>query len=370
MPPTSCLTAGAMSFTYDGNGNQLTKTTGSTTLNYSWDALNRLLSVVGGSTNTNYGYDGDGNRVVQQAPAGTYAYVNDVASALPSVLNENGPDGNVDYVYGLSTVSASSPAFEYFYQFDGLGSAINITDPTGAQKANYSYDPWGKMTLPLDPLGTKEKYKFTGEANDPNDGLVYLRARYYDTATGRFLSEDPLRTRLVYGESPYAYAGDSPPQLVDRSGLWYSWSQVGHAFGQSVKSVPSLFLCGGGVLDIGSSCQEQGLTPGEAAVGGDIGTVVITLATGGTGEAIISGIKDTVTGGTLIYKGIKGTLTPEDLLEASESALDQSLDLNIPDTGYYVINSKLIPEILAGPPIQLANSTAVISQAMSGKPTK
>ncbi len=144
-----------------------------------------------GSTNTRYEYDGDGNRAAQQAPACTYAYVNDVASALPSVLNENGPDGGIDYVYGLSTISASSPNFEYFYQFDGLWSAINITDPTGAQKANYSYDPWGKMTLPLDPLCTKEKYKFTGEASDSNDALLYLRARYYDPSLGRFLSRDP-----------------------------------------------------------------------------------------------------------------------------------------------------------------------------------
>lgn len=216
------LTSAGMSFTYDGNGNQLTKATGSTTTSYTWDALNRLLSVVGGSANTHYEYDGDGNRIAQQVPAGKYAYVDDVASALPSVVNENGPDGAINYIYGLSTISASSSAFEYFYQFDGLGSAINITDPTGAQKVDYSYDPWGKMTLPLDPLGTKEKYKFTGEASDPNNGLVYLRARYYDSAIGRFISRDVVRKYT----SAYIYAQNLPTSLVDPSGWTSLWAQL------------------------------------------------------------------------------------------------------------------------------------------------
>ena len=42
------LKAGETTFTYDGNGSQLTKATSGTTLTYGWDALNRLISVMGG----------------------------------------------------------------------------------------------------------------------------------------------------------------------------------------------------------------------------------------------------------------------------------------------------------------------------------
>ncbi len=213
------LAAGATRFTYDSNGNQLTKRAGSATFRYTWDALNRLLSVTGGATNTHYAYDGDGNRIAQQVPAGTYTYVNDVASALPSVLDESGPDGNIDYVYGLSRISASSPRFEYFYQFDGLGSAINITNQTGAQRAHYSYDPWGKMALPLDPLRTTEKYKFTGEASDPNDGLIFLRSRYYNPLLGRFIERDPIGALFGTTRSKYEYSLSNPLRFVDPSGL-------------------------------------------------------------------------------------------------------------------------------------------------------
>jgi RHS repeat-associated protein len=214
------LTAGTSNFTYDGNGNQLTKTVGSTTLSYGWDALNRLVSVTGGTITTQYKYAGDGNRVSQQIPAGTYAYVNDPAGRVPVVINENGPDGNIDYLYGLSTISATSTAFQYYHQFDGLGSTANLTDSTGSLKANYSYDPWGKLTVVLDPV-SKDKYKFTGEAQDPNDSLEFLRARYYDVALGRFISKDPVSGMLQtpWTRHAYQYALGNPMRFIDPSGL-------------------------------------------------------------------------------------------------------------------------------------------------------
>jgi len=161
------LKAGTTTFTYDGNGNQLTKTTGAGTATYGWDALNRLISLTGAGLNTQYQYDGDGNRVKQQIGANAYQYSNDTVTALPVVMNENGPDGNIDYVNGHSLISATSPTFQSFYQFDGLGSVANVTNQAGTLTANYAYDPWGQAIMPvappfgLDTLGTKNKYKFT-----------------------------------------------------------------------------------------------------------------------------------------------------------------------------------------------------------------
>lgn len=214
------LTAGTSSLTYDGNGNQLTKTTAGTTITYGWDALNRLISASGGGISTQYQYDGDGDRVSQQIATGTYAYLNDPATELPVVLNENGPDGNIDYLCGRSMISLTSSAFQYYHQFDGLGSTSNLTDSTGVQKANYSYDPWGKLTLPLDPA-SKDKYKFTGEAVNSSTGLVFLRARYYDSSLGRFNSRDPLAGTVTVPatHNRYQYVLSTPTLLSDPSGL-------------------------------------------------------------------------------------------------------------------------------------------------------
>jgi RHS repeat-associated protein len=214
------LLAGTSSYTYDGNGSQITKTTGGVTVNYGWDALNRLAAVVGGAVDTVYAYDGDGNRVSQQIPTGTYNYSNDSLSTVPGALSESGPDGSLDYSYGLSMISVTAAGFQYYHQEDGLGSTINLTDATGAQKANYSYDPWGRLTTPLDPVGSKDKYKFTGQVTDANSVLEFLRSRYYDPTIGRFISQDPLlyRTPPEIG-SAYAYALSNPLRLSDPLGL-------------------------------------------------------------------------------------------------------------------------------------------------------
>ena len=215
------LTAGAATLTYDGNGNQLTKTTSGITTTYGWDALNRLTSVTGGSVNTQYRYDGDGNRVSQQVPAGTYAYVIDPVIGLTVVLNEVGPDGNIDYVFGNSVISANSASYQYFHQYDGLGSTINLTDSVGSPKASYSYDPWGKLILPFDPIGTKDKYKYISEPLDADTGLSFLRERYYDSTVGRFVSRDgdPGDLLAPMTENSYLYGLDNSMRLVDHSGL-------------------------------------------------------------------------------------------------------------------------------------------------------
>jgi RHS repeat-associated protein len=117
---------------------------------------------------------------------------------LPVVLNEHGPDGTIDYLYARSMISETSPEMQYYYQYDGLGSSTTLTDATGALKASYSYDPWGQLLASSDPLGTKNKYKFTGQQLDPATGLYFNRARYYDPPHARFQSPDLLAGRAAF----------------------------------------------------------------------------------------------------------------------------------------------------------------------------
>jgi RHS repeat-associated protein len=58
--------------------------------------------------------------------------------------------------------------------------------------------------------------KTSGPVVDAESGLVYLRARYYDPATGQFLNRDPIVA--ITGE-PYAYAGNDPLNGTDPMGL-------------------------------------------------------------------------------------------------------------------------------------------------------
>jgi RHS repeat-associated protein len=213
------LSAGAMTFSYDGNGNRLTKGNGGTTTNYSFDAINRLIVVATGASTVQFQYDGDGNRSGLTNAGALTQYTNDIALAYPSTLNENGPNGGVDYQFGLSMLSSIANTFEQFYQRDGAGSMATVTDSTGNLKANYAYDPWGKMLNPVDPLGNKNALKFSGDVLDPT-GLYYLRARYYDPTVGSFISRDPFSgsVRDPIARNRYAYARANPQRFSDHSG--------------------------------------------------------------------------------------------------------------------------------------------------------
>ena len=84
---------------------------------------------------------------------------------------------------------------------------------TGAVTGAYTYDAFGAFGAVRSHTGAGTEWSFTGEQNDPT-GLEYLRARYYDPATGRFLSRDPLP-----GGHPYVYAVNNPALLIDPLGL-------------------------------------------------------------------------------------------------------------------------------------------------------
>jgi RHS repeat-associated protein len=223
------LTAGSTKFTYDHNGNRLTQsgTSGKTT--YAYDANNRLLSAAAPTGTSSFSYDGDGNRITQTTPAGTYSYANDTANGLPVVLNEQGPDGAIDYAYGLGLTESSSSAFNYFYNLDGLGSVSNLTNSAGTVQETYSYDAWGNALTATGDVGTQNKFRFTGQALDPASGLYFLRARYYDQSSGRLLSKDPFSGFAGFPLTThrYIYAGNNPVKFVDPTGQRFGDDDIG-----------------------------------------------------------------------------------------------------------------------------------------------
>jgi len=62
--------------------------------------------------------------------------------------------------------------------------SLRVADP--ANLINLAFFAFAGAVVSIDPLGTKDKFKFAGEALDPQTGLYYLRARYYDPAVGRY----------------------------------------------------------------------------------------------------------------------------------------------------------------------------------------
>ena len=102
---------------------------------------------------------------------------------------------------------------------DALGSTMALTNSTGAVQTQYTFDPFGNSTQ--SGTLTTNSYAYTGRESD-GTGLSFYRARYYNPAIGRFISEDPIG--FDSGDvNLYAYVANDPINLIDPSGLtWQS----------------------------------------------------------------------------------------------------------------------------------------------------
>ncbi len=134
---------------------------------------------------------------------------------LPVLLD----DGTRKYVWGLGLAYAvDSSGSPLVYHSDGLGSVRALTDSAGSIVQTYLYDEYGVV---LSRQGTvTQPFGYTGEQRDGETGLVYLRARMYDPASGRFTGRDAKSGKADVPETlnRYAYVGDNPILGTDPSG--------------------------------------------------------------------------------------------------------------------------------------------------------
>jgi RHS repeat-associated protein len=204
--------------TYDNNGNTLT--TGNRTFTYDFE--NRLKSM---GSNVTIVYDGDGNRVAKTVVGATTRYlVDDLNPTGYSQVVEELVSGAVrrTYTYGLQRINQnqiiSSAWTPSFYGYDGFGSVRQLTDSTGTVTDTYSYDAWGNS---FGSMGsTPNVYLYRGEQYDSDLRLYYLRARYFNPLSGRFLVRDaaPGKIKVPQTLHKYVYASANPVNRIDPNG--------------------------------------------------------------------------------------------------------------------------------------------------------
>jgi RHS repeat-associated protein len=235
---TTTTTAGTTSYAYDyrdrvtawthDNAGNVTKM-GRRAITY--DAASRIVKIVdttdtANTVTTSFTYDGDGNRLTKSvaSTSGTVVtqYAWDQQGAFPVLALERRPGGALvrRYVNGDGPVAMQTPGHTYYFHLDPLGSVTALSDENGDVVARTTYDAWGNVAAstataaaPVSPLG------FTGQYRDAETGLYDLRARTYDPVSGRFLSRDPLGPLPgAPAQSPYVYAADRPTVLTDPTG--------------------------------------------------------------------------------------------------------------------------------------------------------
>jgi RHS repeat-associated protein len=234
------------SYTHDAVGNRLTKVAGSVTTDYQWDAVNRMTYLMPRDSYTGIrntyradgmrvrkvgGYRSDGNGgfiklAVNSADIATfYDGQMPVEESERETLTQNLLKLTRNFVgaRGLEAISTTQNSVTNvsYPLYDTHGNMVaTLTKNTGGTSWNIgderSYDVWGSVRSGAATGGPNGRYCANlGHVQDDESGLIYMRARYYEPESGRFVSEDSARD----GDNWFIYSGNNPIKFVDPHGL-------------------------------------------------------------------------------------------------------------------------------------------------------
>lgn len=239
----SSLNGSASNVSYDANGNLTKLTVNGKTQQYVYDEANRLTSVKNGAGTViaSYTYDGDGQRLTKTVGSETITYhyfngqlmyetTNQYANKITARYTRT-PEGKLLSIYIYRPVGDYYNY--YYYHYNAHGDVVAVTDSNGAVYRQYAYDPYGNVisvrdggpnggnTVDInnDP-GFNNAYTYAGYRYDQETGLYFLNARYYNAGIGRFLTKDTFKGRANDPQSinRYAYAHGNPVSFVDPTG--------------------------------------------------------------------------------------------------------------------------------------------------------
>jgi RHS repeat-associated protein len=205
--------------TYDSSGD----TTATGGKSYAYNSWLKLVSMNGGQVAL--AYNGLGQLVAKTAAGVATQYLIDDLSptGYPQVVAELvGGQPVRTYTYGLERISelqtVSGTPTASFYQYDGRGTVRMLTSAAGAVTDTYEYDAFGNLIAHSG--ATPNAYLYRGERYDTDLGLYYLRARWYNPVTGRFMTRDPYQGSIYDPASlhRYNYARANPVNFIDPSG--------------------------------------------------------------------------------------------------------------------------------------------------------
>lgn len=274
-PNNQLLSDGVFDYTYDNEGNRLTKeeiATGTVT-SYTWDHRNRLTSVIVTNSSevviseAHFTYDVFNNLIIREIDADGAA--SGEAEILATVYNGNHPWADYDaegellthYLYGEivdQIMARIAPDGDIdWYNTDNLGSVRQIVDAEGDILDEIDYDSFGNILTESSP-SAGDRFKFTAREWESAVDLYFYRARWYDPSAGRFISEDPAM--FVLDTNFARYVGNAPTILIDSSGLvpLEVWDRWGHRC-----PGPRMGRQGQDALDRVADCIRRGGVPAE-----------------------------------------------------------------------------------------------------------
>jgi RHS repeat-associated protein len=225
-PDNQVTSDGTYNYAYDHDGNLVLKTaiaTGMVTA-CSYDYRNRLTDVVETNaagavlSDSHYTYDVFDRRIAVTVNGQTTYTVYNGNNAWA----DYSASGQVQtrYLFGdradeiLGRWQHAQGAA--WYLTDHLGSVRDLVNAGGQVINRIEYNSFGQV-LSETNIANGDRFLYTGREFDAATGLYYYRARYYDPALGRFISQDPLGLNVDI--NPYRYALNGPTRWTDPMGL-------------------------------------------------------------------------------------------------------------------------------------------------------
>ena len=324
---------------YDADGNMTYGPVDGEMTELSYDSRNRLVQ----AGDISYTYDCENIRISKETPYYHEEYVTDTVYTMSRVLiaertykTEEGEETQLN-TEDERTVQGSAETTRYYYgdgllyekgrdgllvyHYDHLGSTKYLTDKDGNVVYSFTYGTYGELTGEYVSEEYAEKVTYNTYQNSGNtlhehavrfmyngrfgvmtdeNGLYYMRARYYNPDIKRFINQDILTGSI--GESPslnrYSYVQGNPVSYLDPFGL--------SIFDFDLKKAVHA------VLDI------IGCVPGGIGMGADLLNALLYLKEGETGEALKSLLFAFVPGGVgaLANYGVKAGKLSEKALTA------------------------------------------------------
>ena len=300
-----------VAYDYDANGAQISQTTAAGTTAQKWDFEGHLRA--SGSVNaqgnwngnrSTYSYDASGMRLTS-ATLNAAGAVTDGTSYVwdgDRVAEERDENGVLQAVYEhgqelgplrltrrAGTVAAPVEQERYFIG-DGQDSTRQLLDENGVVKDSYFYDSFG-VGLAGGQGATENSFKYTGQQQDAS-GLYYLRARFYNAGTGRFLSQDPEMGSAMDPVSMhrYLYAGADPFNNVDPTGR-FAEGLGGQLASMAIKGTLVSMAFGAGTTVAQGNFEDMSVGDiAQGAIDGGVGFLTLPYAVLTNPAATITGL--------------------------------------------------------------------------------
>src|SRR5262249_28402513 len=139
-----------------------------------------------------------------------------------------------------------------YYDFDGRGNVVDLSDASGAIVNRYAYDPFGNILYQSGSIPNPFQFAGIGGAPSENggNGLILMGKRLYDPAMGRFVGRNPIG--IAGGTNAYSYVQNHPVQSIQPVGTTVKSTPVGGA-------APGHDAAGGGSPDAAEA--DKGFEP-------------------------------------------------------------------------------------------------------------